>query len=491
MKYLRIKILSILLALTCLSCENDLTEELKGSLSASTLVSESDARALVDGIYNQMLTGGWFYYGSGQMVKLNDGITDVMVEGRTSNLEQYHWTESHADMVWSSAYVLINRANTALELIEGMDESSFASADAKAALMGEALFLRSLAYFDLTGLFGAVPLRLGATSDPGELPSRTPEGEVYAQLISDLETAAEDLPPVQDGVGKATRGAALTLLAKIAFRQKEWSSAEGYIDQVIDLGVYDLFEGQYGALFYESNRKDNEFIFVVMSLGAEYNKSNHHIKFFTPWGYDTGWSETGVPLQIYNMLDPSDARNDVIENDLSGAYYAYVRDYGTAADWKGFALLTKYSGFRRDVTAPNSIWANYASSALNQPVFRYADILLMKAEVENELNGPTGVAYNAINAVRNRAGLEGLPTGFDQGAFRTAILNERALELVGEGHRKDDLIRHGVFESTMTQYLVDQNYPNPVTVTQDYRVYPIPRQELDLNPNMEPNPLNK
>lgn len=74
MKYLKIKILSILLALTFVSCENDLTEELKGSLSANTLVSESDARALVDGIYNQMLTGGWFYYGSGQMVKLNDGI---------------------------------------------------------------------------------------------------------------------------------------------------------------------------------------------------------------------------------------------------------------------------------------------------------------------------------------------------------------------------------------------------------------------------------
>jgi len=90
--------------------------------------------------------------------------------------------------------------------------------------------------------------------------------------------------------------------------------------------------------------------------------------------------------------------------------------------------------------------------------------------------------------VRNRSGLPNLQEGLGKVEFRNAVLKERAIELAAEGHRKDDLIRHKLFESTMTKYLSDQGYP--VAVTVDYQLMPIPRQELDLNPNMKPNPSN-
>jgi hypothetical protein len=121
-------------------------------------------------------------------------------------------------------------------------------------------------------------------------------------------------------------------------------------------------------------------------------------------------------------------------------------------------------------------------------VIRYADILLLKADIENHLHGPTAEAYSAINQVRNRAGLANLPAGLSKEQFTQAVLKERAIELAGEGQRKDDLIRHGIFETTMTDYLLIQGYPK--NVTKDYELLPIPRTELELNPNMKPNPSN-
>lgn len=496
MKNTYIKILLLTVALTAnLSCGHDLTEELKGSLTPTTLKSELDARALVDGVYNTLLKDGWNYYAFARLVYMTDGISDIFIAGRTSELEQFRWSESIGEDIWGAVYAMINRANTALEIIEGLDESVFNN-QSQDGLIGELLFLRSLGYFDLTGMFGDVPFSLQSTKTPDNFLGRTSTSEIYTKLTEDLELAVTYLPASYGGqvVGKATRSAALALLAKIAFRQKEWLAAQGYIDDLIDLGTHDLYtEGPYQNLFFESNRLDNEFIFVAMSLGQDYEvATNHHIKQFTPWGYDLGWAgNAGVPADIFNLMEVSDQRNNVIVDDLSGAYYQYVRDYGSAISWLGFAFLTKYSWKNRDETSPGNPWGNYASSALNQPVFRYADILLMKAEVENELNGgPNAAAYNAINQVRSRAGASDIPTGLNQDDFRDAILDERALELIGEGHRKDDLIRHGRFEEVMTQYMLDQGYANPVTVTEDYRVFPIPRAELDLNPNMTSNPLN-
>jgi len=483
-------LLALIIPAMVISCNTDLKEELKGSLSESTLTSESDALALVDGCY-QLLIGSGYGYFSSDYAFMFDGSTDVFIPEKTSKLETYRWNEDIGLGLWSIAYQMVSRCNTAIALIENMPDTEFDAPQLKARLVGEAKFLRAFSYYLLSGAFGDVPLLLDNSSST---PSRTPLAEVNVQIKKDLNDAILVLEKEYEvEIGRATKGAAYTLLAKQFLREGNHSEAQKALNSVVTLNVYDLFtEGAYGELWLESNRKDNEFIFSIMSHGEDYNTaSNHHIKLFSPWGYDLGWATVGVPKEIYNEMDDNDQRKSVIVDDLSGAYYGYIKEEESAISWLGFAIFQKYSGNNRDVTSPGNLWGNYACSKLNVPIMRYADVLLLIAEVENELNGgPNTEAYEAINAVRARAGIAALPSNLSKTDFEEALLLERAIELTGEGHRRDDLIRFGVFEEKVNAHIAAQGYAAPVTVVADHQLFPIPRTELDLNPNMKPNPSN-
>ncbi|WP_299782621.1 RagB/SusD family nutrient uptake outer membrane protein [uncultured Formosa sp.] len=474
------------------SCSDDLEEELKGQLSESNISTESDATALIDGIYNGLLAGGWDYYASGVLARATDGITDVFIlnDSKYRPLETYDWSDEDisADL-WASIYTVVDRANWAILLIEGIDETAFKDVS-REQLIAEAKFLRGLAYYDLTGLFGSVPLKLEPTQSDEVGLARTDLEAVYVQIEADFEYASTYLPGKSYTPGKASKGAAYGLLAKTQLRQLKWEEAGANIDNLIALGDYNLFtESNFLELFYESNVLDDEFIFSVMSLGESYSTaSNHHLKFFTPWGYDTGWATVGLPVGIYNEIESEDERNEVYFEEYPYLYGGAIKN---AIDDFGFAINRKFGSYNRDVTAPGTgyvAYQNYGISKMSVPVLRYSDVLLLKAEIENELNGPNTDAYNAINQVRNRSGLANLTEGLSSADFKAAVLKERAIELAGEGQRKDDLIRQGVFVSTLNQYALDQGYS--VTITKDYQLMPIPRTELDLNPNMEPNPSN-
>ncbi|MCL8006951.1 RagB/SusD family nutrient uptake outer membrane protein [Gelidibacter japonicus] len=490
-------LLFLLVFIATISCNNDLEEVLKGDLSESTIKTQSDAIALVDGIYNGLLDGGFGYYASGSMAYITDGITDVFKLGgdpglRISNLEQYRWGDDNiANDPWGSIYKVIDRANWALKLIEGMDDEVFKDADTKNRLLGEASFLRGLAYFDLVGIYGGVPLKLKPTESDGVGLSRSSTSDVYIQIEKDLNYAIENLAFKGGSPGRANKAAAHGILAKALLRQGKWDEAKVNIDAIIASGAHDLFvEGSFLELFYESNRLDNEIIFSVLSMGESYYEAtNHHIKFFTPWNYDTGWSTVGMPPTLFSQIEPGDSRLEVYFD----VYPTFAGGTENAIEQYNLVINRKFGHYNRDITAPGygyDAYKNYAMSKLGVPILRYSDVLLLKADIENELNGPNAEAYSAINQVRNRAGLGDLPEGLGKSEFTEAVLKERAIELAAEGHRKDDLIRHNIFESTMTQYLLDQGYAFPVTVTPAHKLMPIPRTELDLNPNMDPNPSN-
>ncbi|MEN8250786.1 MAG: RagB/SusD family nutrient uptake outer membrane protein, partial [Bacteroidota bacterium] len=191
------------------SCNNDLTEELKGSLSEATLTTEKDAFALIDGCYHTLIGGGWDYYAR-DWNWVHDGSTDVwMGNAPETGRLQMKWNENEALNVWTHAFRLVGRTNTAIDLIEKMDDAEFEDVTIKKRLFAEALFLRCLAYTDLTGLFGDVPLLLEPIKDAGFLPARDPVATVYAQIEADLAVAIEDLPITYDvEIGRATKGAA-------------------------------------------------------------------------------------------------------------------------------------------------------------------------------------------------------------------------------------------------------------------------------------------
>jgi len=501
-----IKIFTCFLLVLMISCHSDLKEELKSSLTQENLTSPMDASNLVLGIYHSLLQGGWGYYGNGGIVKINDGISDIMQFKDESVVDEWNWDNDVASDIWEGAFETINRANSAIDVINKQVSFNGNSADSL-KLLSEAKFLRALAYYDLTLAFGDVPLLLTPTE--GEIyPSRTPIADVYEQIDEDLEEARLYLPVLNPGkltVGRATKGAALALSAKFYARQHMYDEALTYINELQDLTVYDLYtESDYKDLWLESRKKDNEYIFVVMSYGMNYDVANHHIKSFTPWTFDAGWSGTGFPWSFYQKTSEDDERRGVLHSHwlyYSGSDYgfqSYELYYSTwelyidgvyHTPWWGNVpgvVCSKFSGYNRDETAfgdPTDKYGVYGASSLNSPVLRYADILLLKAEAINEVNGsPTAEAYEAINEVRMRSNATSL-SGLGYADFKQAVLDERAVELCFEGHRKEDLIRNDVFEEVMSKYLGKP-------VEEKYRLFPIPSQELLLNPNMEPNETN-
>ncbi|MEN8250910.1 MAG: RagB/SusD family nutrient uptake outer membrane protein, partial [Bacteroidota bacterium] len=361
MKKVTLLILIAIIQLSFTACNSDLTEELKGDLSKSTLVGEKDAFALVDGCYATfMMDGGYGFFTYKGYMRLFEAPTDGGLI-KDSGIDKFKWGENIGLDLWETAYTIVQRTNTAIQLIGDMEDGAFEDPTVKNRLIGEAKFLRAFAYSLLTSAFGDVPLI--TSTEPEALPARTPLAEVVAQIMLDLTDAVSVLPETHPTeIGRATKGAANTLLAKMYMREADWSKAKSAIDAVIG-GPFDLYQGPYRDLWLESSRKDNEFIFSIMSQGEDYsNGSSHHIKAFSPWGYDLGWSDFGVPKEIFYAMDANDARKDVIVNDLSGAYYGYVAAHGTAVAWLGYVILQKFSGNNRDVTAPNSAWGNYGSS---------------------------------------------------------------------------------------------------------------------------------
>lgn len=528
-KIFSITILAIFLISLHTSCSKDfLEEDFKSQLTPGSIKTDGDAANMVNGIYSTLLGNGWGYHGYGQMVRYNDLCSDVLTTNNNGDLlETFQWTPGVGD--WKDPYEMINRANTAIEVL---NKSSDEIITHKNQYLGEAVFLRALGYYDLIRQFGDVPYHKEARSaeNADNLLPRTPKAEIIADLVSELRTAADNLPAKYNGitVGHATKGAALTLMVKLLLLERTvgdgntaaWTRIRDILDEIIGLGVYHLFTGDYKMLWNEENRKCDEFIFVAMARGIEYDvASNHHVQVFTPWSWDAGWGgDIGVPAELYFTMDVSDQRRHgsmsaSFEDALTGWYssgggyygYPYTNTFtkyddvqqlaskgfatGYATTWSagwmrpGAAVLMKYSKENKQNKDPYEYM-----SALNQPIFRYADVLLLKAEAENEL-GNMGAAEAALNQVRARVGAPNI-TGLSQQEFRDALLNERALELVGEGMRKEDLIRYGVFESTMNAYFQKRGYTSAPTVTADYRVFPIPQEELDLNPNMTGNPLN-
>jgi hypothetical protein len=141
--------------------------------------------------------------------------------------------------------------------------------------------------------------------------------------------------------------------------------------------------------------------------------------------------------------------------------------------------------FNKFVDYSLSPLSTQAQSGVNYPVIRYADVLLLYAEVLNEINGaPNGDAYNAINQVRSRAGVAALTTGLGQSAFRDSVFLERRKEFIQEGHRWFDLVRQG------GTVLVDALHKIPAksAASSKNTLFPIPQVEIQLNPQLKQNP---
>ena len=395
---------------------------------------------------------------------------------------------------WNQSYQGVARANVLLEAIEPLPIAD------KDQIIAEVRVLRAYFYYVLMDLFGGVPI---VTTPEIAARERASRAEVFAFVESELLASRDALPvtrPASD-YGRVTQGSVDAILAALYLNAEvftgtvteaglqrgaaRWADAYAAADRVIS-GPYSLADDWF-ANFRADNHSSPEIIFVSARIpepGASLNfiSDRLHYNQFSPAPNNGRAAEPPT----YRKFDDSDLRKSIFLqgeqvhlvtgqpiNDRSGARLIYTIDFNDITQ------ATEGEGTRvyKWPFDPNRVTTNHGNDF---PIFRLAEMYLIKAEAANEL-GRSGEAVQLINTIRERVfdPDQPLPGSLSQNAVREALLDERLFELMDEAKRRADLIRHGRW--TEAWYEKEQREP--------YRVLmPIPQTQMDANPLLEQNP---
>ncbi|MEO1011548.1 MAG: RagB/SusD family nutrient uptake outer membrane protein [Bacteroidota bacterium] len=476
----------LLLFLVLSSCDKALEEVPEDRLAVTNFyTNEADALAAVYAIYGPMRASN--YYGArypGHFEVLADYANG---RGSYAPVSEYQGLNTvnigRTDNMWALMYQSINRANTVIGRVPGIDMDS----QLRDALVAEAHFLRAFNYFNLVRNWGAVPLRIDEVTDVSTIGApRASEGEIYTLIVNDLQIAENALPAQGTEAGRATSWAAKTLLAYVYLTLEDWTNAASKAQEVIDGGAFSLvqisepddFNNVFGPEIISSSEE-------ILSL--KYTRIDNQGLFFVSFMHNAaaGFSAAGFRVTL------GDPNSDFIQNwdDLDfrkefNIYTSYLDGDGNVVELPENEplLFRKF----RDGSSPTS-----DGHGNDYPLLRYPDALLIFAEATSEANnGPTPEAYEAINQVRRRAyGLDPMTpnagvdlAGLNAGAFKDAVLEERAHEFVMESKRWFDLKRTGrvqeVIEATGKSF-------NSI-----HLLAPIPEPEIQNNPEIGPDDQN-
>lgn len=495
MKKIFLAAVSIIMAGALCSCSDFLDKSPKNTVDPSATVDDDVAVSMANAcyrtlqssnMYNQRLwtldiVAGNSIVGAGGG---DDGLETVQASNFTTQSDN-----GMALYMWRSPWVGIGQCNILIQALEGKD---LAPGSIQARSLGEALFLRAHYYYVLVRLYGGVPLRL-KPFNPGESTdiARASADDVYKQIIADTEKAATLLPAKSeysdDELGRATKDAAYTMLADIYLtlapdHNEYYNNVVTLCDQVAALG-YDLTQCSYEDNFDATINNGKESIFEVQYSGnTEYDF----------WGNNpqSSWLSTFMGPRNSDFVAGSYGWNQPTEEFMSQYEEGDKRKdltvlYEGCPDFDGKAYKSSYSitGYNvRKFLVPKSVSPEYNTCPANFVVYRYADVLLMKAEALNEL-GQTSAAAEPLNIVRRRAGLPDV-SGLSQADMREKIIHERRIELAFEGHRWFDMIRinHGEYAISFLKSIGKSR------VTKDRLLFPIPQTEMDANQLMTQNP---
>lgn len=482
------KIISVIIAsLFLAACRKSFIERNPiSTVSTDALFkTDKDFQDAVVGIYNGLRAPYQYFW------QFGDLRGDDTKHDPASGLELIridNFTMDNDDAVlrnaWRDYYNIIYRANTVLARIEKADTALVKN---KAQHIGEAKFLRALAYFDLVRIFGDVPMvTTPITIEEGYKTGREKVAKIYDEvIIPDFMDAENKLPQNYTGtdVGRATKGAAKALLGRVYLTRKEFVKAEVKLKEVTQMG-YALLKNFNDLFDYNKNEHHSEYIFDVEYLDGGLGLGSNFTNTFTLEFQFGGKALVDELSKIYGILPG--ALGGSAGNPTAGLFAAFdsadLRKDITVA--KGVVGLngqyiplspTGVSSFTKKYMGP--LKANGDSKA-NWKIIRYADVLLMYAEALNE-NGKTSEALGFLNQVRTRAGLKGF-TNLSQNETREKIYQERRFELYLEGHRWFDLVRTGRALSVM----------QPFGMKPYMTLFPIPLRQIELINNRTIFPQN-
>lgn len=507
------KILYILPLLLFFSCNEDFLE--RGSLTqlaeSNFWQNEKDAQLGINGIY-EVLQSRVLYSGN---LNGTAGLPqhDSFADNTFNNYKfegPGNFVEARADPAtgffldfWTANYRGIARANTAITNIENIPAGNISAAN-KALYIGQARFLRALFYMNLAIYFEDAPLILKVqTLEESYVPKNTYE-ELSAQIIADLQFATESLPItyLSDLYGYATKGAALSLLARFQLYNGNYQEVVNLTNQVLTLG-YSL-HNDYAQLFTESGEKSKEIVFSVRFLQDQSDNGETFSSTFAgipkvnvqPMRnlVNDYYATDGLPISkspLYKASTPKENRDPRLSASV------YFRDDIFLVDldrpFRGNTATT--FGLKKYVrnSASASGIGVFAPGGQDFYVIRYADVLLMRAEALVETNQLNGV-YALVNQVRARVKMPKVEdvegTGLTQAQLRAIVRHERRIELAFEGLRFFDVKRWGEVEAAYKRAIDDKVGPyRPVYRGRQSEVFPIPQSEIDANKSLVQNPV--
>ncbi len=459
------------------SCDDFLTEETRGKENLDTyFMTEDEIANYTVGCYNNLTFYGWWQIEYPWI--LFDTASDDLWAGNTSQeCDFYAITEFRANQsevgeisnFWQYRYKGILNCNVGISRIEEseLDESI------TRPYLAELRFLRAYFYFDLCRNFGALPF-ITSFAMPSELEgiTRTPQDEIYTWIESELTAAAADLPERSDysaaDMGRATRGAALGILAKTYLYHEKWAECAATCQKIIDSGQYKLLDN-YGDTWSIAGNNSTEGVFEVQFIYDSTYSLGSSIPTFTGArnGPGDGWSWFQPTSDLENAFiaagDTERLRWSIIKcgcTEIAGEdqFDEFIANNSgisasNIAEWestfgfdssncyiirpdqhKSARIIRKFFiplGDRPDVYNTDKVPQNYR-------ILRYSDVLLMAAEAYNE-SGNDGAARTYLNMVRNRVGLDNVITSGND--LREAIRLERRLELCFESNRIYDIRR--------------------------------------------------
>lgn len=527
------------IGISLVSCSLDRNP--KDALSTATFPkTEKDIEMLTIGCYDGYVDQTFTVY--------NDVFSDNGYCAINTNWSAYangKATHSNSGTGWFD-YKQITRCNNFLNMTENTD-IPFKDSNRLNQLRNEVRFIRTWRYYMMATAYGDIPLIKGVVSnlDESKVPA-SPEADVIKFVLEELNDISTDgaLDVRAKETGRITQGAALALKMRICLYYKKYDDAIATADAITLLGVYDLYEdGQspYADLFKEANEDNREIILACKKVENDY-KNQTIVEFCN--ANDGGWSAF-VPIQslvdAYEMssgLTIEEARSIGEYNPVhpyknrDSRFYATVLYSG--ADWLNLNGVHRiYNTLDKTIDGkPNKDNANDSRNAsqsgytcckymspltqysdinntgLDFIVFRYAEVLLSKAEALIELNKDFDQVYALINRVRHRAGMPDVDRAkyASQGSLRELLQRERRVEFAFEGLRRSDIVRWGIALDVLNGPIYATNYGTVImdaAVPQEERAViepgeanqvvleirsakntylPIPQSELDRNP---------
>lgn len=378
----------------------------------------------------------------------------------------------------------------------------------KDAYKAEARFLRAHFYFYLIEFYGGVPIYLTTpTVEEAKTITRSSKEDVLKVIYEDLDFAIEKLAD-KPYDGHCVKASALALKSRVLLHNEQWEDAAKLAKQVMDNTNFSLSENYMDIWDAQKQENNPEIIFSVKYLNPDFSQPFYGADIVFNWWHSTGPLE--YIINTYECLDGKDISESPLYDPehpydnrdprLRWCNYVDMDPWYYGQDVLGDGVKRWRPGFSGGDNAPATDFLlkkfnnesyfpiSYSTKTdYDAVLIRYAEVLLMYAEAQNEGAGPDQSVYDAVNAVRERVGMPQLPTGLSKEQMREKIRKERRIELAYEGKRYMDLkrwkIAHDIIPTVVNPGGTTRTFENP-----KHYLFPIPQSEIDINGNLEQNP---